>query len=76
MRIASLATDASSLRTGAGGSWTTLHLSGERRAAELLGIPYETVAQVALIPVAYTKGTDFKPSPREPLDLMVHWDNW
>jgi nitroreductase len=61
---------------GLGGSWTTLHLSGERRAAELLGIPYETVAQVALIPVAYTKGADFKPAPREPLVPMVHWDNW
>ena len=30
----------------------------------------------ALIPVAYTIGTDFKPAPRKPLETMVHWDRW
>ena len=48
----------------------------EERAAEILGIPYEKVTQVALIPVAYTLGTDFKPGRRKPLDTMVHWDRW
>jgi len=42
----------------------------------LLGIPYDEVMQVALIPVAYTKGTDFQPGPRQPLEKMVHWENW
>ena len=37
-------------------------------AAELLGIPYDDVMQVALIPVAYTIGTDFRPARRKPLD--------
>ena len=33
--------------------------------------------QAALIPVAYTLGTDFKPAARrEPLETMVHWDAW
>jgi len=32
----------------------------EREAAEVLGIPYEHVMQAALIPVAFTLGTDFK----------------
>ena len=32
--------------------------------------------QGALIPVAYTKGTDFKPGHRSPLETMVHWDPW
>ena len=56
--------------------WTTFHLAHEREAAELLGIPYDDVMQVALIPVAYTKGTDFKPAPRRSLDTMVHWNGW
>jgi len=61
---------------GLGSVWTTFHLMHEREAAEILGIPYDDVTQVALIPVAYTKGTDFKPGKRKPLDSMVHWDEW
>jgi nitroreductase len=61
---------------GLGTVWTTFHLRHEREAAELLGIPYESVMQAALIPVAYTLGTDFKPAARNPLDTMVHWDRW
>jgi nitroreductase len=61
---------------GLGTVWTTFHLMHERDAAELLGIPYDEVMQAALIPVAYTLGTDFKPGPRKPLETMVHWDRW
>lgn len=61
---------------GLGTVWTTLHLAYEQEAAEVLGIPYDEIMQVALIPLAYTKGTDFKPAPRKPLDSMVHWDEW
>ena len=61
---------------GLGSVWTTFHLMHEREAAEILGIPYDDVTQVALIPVAYTVGTDFKPGTRKPLDTMVHWDRW
>jgi nitroreductase len=61
---------------GLGTVWTTFHLMHEEKAAEILGIPYHEVTQVALIPVAYTIGTDFKPGKRKPLDSMVHWDNW
>ncbi len=61
---------------GIGTAWTTLHLAYEREAAELLGIPYEQVAQGALLPVAYTKGTDFKPAARMDLDRIVHVDAW
>ena len=61
---------------GLGSCWTTFHLMHEQRAAEILGIPYEKVTQVALIPVAYTIGTEFKPGKRKPLDTMVHWDSW
>jgi nitroreductase len=61
---------------GLGGVWTTFHLRHEREAAELLGIPYDRVMQAALIPVAHTVGTDFRPGPRRPLDTVVHWDRW
>ena len=44
---------------GLGTSWTTVHLYFEKEAAEVLSIPYEKVTQAALIPVAYTLGTDF-----------------
>jgi len=61
---------------GLGTVWTTFHLRHEREAAEILGIPYDKVMQTALIPVAYTIGTEFKPAARKPLDTMVHWDRW
>lgn len=61
---------------GLGTTWTTLHLMFEQEAAEVLGIPFDTIAQGALIPVAYTKGTDFKPGPRVALDAILHVDAW
>jgi nitroreductase len=61
---------------GLGTVLTTLHLDFEREAAEVLGIPYEQVMQVGLIPVAYTLGTSFKPAGRKPLDEVLHWDRW
>jgi nitroreductase len=61
---------------GLGTCWTTFHLFREREAAELLGIPFDEVMQGALIPVAYTIGTEFKPGVRAPLDSFVHWDRW
>ncbi len=53
-----------------------MHLVQERKVAELLGIPYEEITQTALIPVAYTLGTDFKVAPRKAMDAVVHFDNW
>jgi hypothetical protein len=32
--------------------------------------------QMALIAVGYSKGTDFKPAYRLPLDRIIHWDGW
>jgi nitroreductase len=61
---------------GLGTSWTSLHLAHEREAAELLGIPYDEYGQAALIPMAYTVGTDFRPGNRKPIDRIVHWDRW
>ena len=61
---------------GLGSVWTTFHLMYEEEAAALLGIPYGEVMQAALLPVAYTVGTDFRPARRKPLDDVVHWDGW
>jgi nitroreductase len=61
---------------GLGSVWTGFHLTWEKEVAEIIGIPYDDVMQAALIPVAYTIGTDFKPGPRRPLDSMTHWDHW
>lgn len=60
---------------GLGSTFTTLHLGKEQDAAELLGIP-EDVMQLALLPVAYTRGVDFKPAERPPVEDIVHWDTW
>ena len=60
---------------GLGSVWTTLHLRNEPAAAELLGIP-DGVSQVALIPVAYTIGEEFKPAKRPPVETVVSWDHW
>jgi nitroreductase len=60
---------------GLGSVFTTLHLAYEREAGEILGIP-ETVTQAALIPVAYTVGTDFKPAARRPVDQITYWNGW
>lgn len=61
---------------GLGSAWTTLHLRHEREAADVLGIPYAKVTQTALLPVAYTLGTDFKPAKRDPLDRVIYWESW
>ena len=61
---------------GLGTAWTTLHLMHEQEIAELLGIPFDDYMQVALIPIAYTKGTEFKPAYRPALDGVMHVDQW
>jgi nitroreductase len=61
---------------GLGSVFTTYHLDYERDVAELLGIPYDAVTQVGLIPVAHTIGSEFKPARRRPLDEVLHWDRW
>ena len=60
---------------GLGSTLTTLHLMHEREAADLLGIP-DDVMQVALLPVAYTLGTDFKRASRPPVANITHWNQW
>ena len=61
---------------GLGSVFTTYHLDRERDAAELLGIPFDRVTQVGLIPVAHTLGADFRPARRRPMADVAHWDTW
>ncbi len=60
---------------GLGSTLTTVHLFFEADVAALLGIP-DDVMQVALLPVAYTKGTDFKPVARPPVESITSFDTW
>jgi nitroreductase len=60
---------------GLGTAWTTLHLGFEAEAAELLDIP-STVSQLALIPVAFYTGDDFKPGARQPVEKVTYYNGW
>ncbi|MGO8941341.1 MAG: nitroreductase family protein [Mycobacterium sp.] len=63
---------------GLGSCWTTLHLlgDGEKKVADVLGIPYDKYSQGGLFPIAYTKGTDFRPAKRLPAESLTHWNTW
>ncbi len=60
---------------GLGTAWTTLHLAYEREAAELLGIP-DNVSQIALTPVAFYTGDDFKQGSRLPAEKVTYYNRW
>jgi nitroreductase len=61
---------------GLGTCWTGLSLHDEQRTADIVGIPIDAVTIAAISPVAYTKGTDFRPALRpEPHDV-IHWEAW
>ena len=60
---------------GLGSVLTTLHLMHEAEVAALLGIP-DDVLQIALLPVAWTRGTDFRPAARPPVRDVTFWNRW
>ena len=60
---------------GLGSCYTTLHLAHEAEAAELLGIPGH-ITQAGMLPVAYTRGTDFKPAVRPPVEDITFLDTY
>ena len=61
---------------GLGTCWTTLHLMFEEEAADVLEIPFDSVRQYALSPVAYTQGTNFKSATREDVENVISWNTW
>ena len=60
---------------GLGTCLTTLHLTFEAEARDLLEIP-DRVTQAGLLPVAYTVGTDFRPAVRRPIEEITYHDTW
>jgi nitroreductase len=60
---------------GLGTAWTTAILNREDDLAELLGIP-EGMTQIAMIPVAWTKGTEFHKAPRYPAREITYVDGF
>ncbi|MGV9817690.1 nitroreductase family protein [Nocardia xishanensis] len=62
---------------GLGGTVTTAHLAYEREVAELLGIPFDEVTQVALLPVAYLRpGPPKQARRRLPASEVTAWERW
>jgi nitroreductase len=57
---------------GLGSALTCIHLHYEQEVAEILDLP-EQFTQVALLPVAYTRGLDFKVARRAPAEQVVTW---
>ena len=60
---------------GLGSAWTTTHILREREVAAVLGIP-EDFVQVALLPVAYYLGSEFKPAARLTARQRTYWNAW
>jgi nitroreductase len=60
---------------GLGSSWTSIHLRREYEMASLLAVP-DDVTQVALLPVGYFMGKDFRPAAPPPVTTMVHVNKW
>jgi nitroreductase len=60
---------------GLGSAWTTISLARADKMSSLLGIPGD-FRHVALLPVAYTVGTDFRRAARPPATSITYWDAW
>jgi nitroreductase len=60
---------------GLGSVITSLHLHSAGKVAELLSIP-DGVTQVAMLPVAYTIGTDFKVAARKNVEEVRFMNRW
>jgi nitroreductase len=60
---------------GLGTAWTTAILSRPAELAEVLAIP-EGMTPIALLPVAWTKGTEFRTAPRYPARRITYLDRF
>ena len=60
---------------GLGTAWTTAGLAKSSEIKELLGIP-EDVTEIAMFPVAWTVGTDFKQAKRPPAREIAYFDGY
>ncbi|MFV0260441.1 MAG: nitroreductase family protein [Acidimicrobiales bacterium] len=60
---------------GLGSAWITAALQDEAQVKEILQIPAH-MTEVVLLPVAWTKGTDFRPAPRHPSRHITYFDRF
>lgn len=60
---------------GLGTAWTTAILGKQAELVELLGIPAENTP-IAMIPVAWTRGTGFRTAPRYPAREITFVDTY
>src|SRR4051812_15005870 len=60
---------------GLGTTWVTAALQDEARVKETLGIP-DNMTEIVLLPVAWTKGTQFKRAPRHPARAITYFDRF
>jgi hypothetical protein len=60
---------------GLGTSWVTAALADEARVQEILGIPAH-MTQIAMFPVAWTQGTDFRRAARPPARSITFFDHF
>jgi len=60
---------------GLGTAWTTAILSEADELKEILDLP-EGTTEIAMFPVAWTKGLDFKPAPRTSSREITYFDSY
>ncbi len=60
---------------GLGTTWVTAALQDETRVKSILGIP-DHMTEIVLLPVAWTKGTDFRRAPRHPARAITYFDRF
>jgi nitroreductase len=60
---------------GLGTAWVTAVLAEQDAVKELLGLP-DHLTEIAMFPVAWTKGTDFSPAPRHPARAITYFDGY
>ena len=60
---------------GLGTTWVTAALQDTAKVKEILRIP-DDMTEIVLLPVAYTKGTDFKRAPRHPARSITYFDRF
>jgi nitroreductase len=60
---------------GLGSTWVTAALEDEARVKEILGIPAH-MTEIVLLPVAWTKGTEFRRAPRHPARAITYFDRF
>ena len=60
---------------GLGTTWVTAALQDTAKVKEILRIP-EHMTEIVLLPVAFTKGTDFKRASRHPARAITYFDRF